>query len=90
MINFIRERGPKGVVYFISLFVPKIKSNKRISLSLSHSVQGLVGVQVNMIPGVTALSINYETTHIPLDLIAHFVKILGLGDTFYAVHLSVP
>ena len=46
MINFIRERGPKGVVYFISLFVPKIKSNERISLSLSHSVQGLVGVQV--------------------------------------------
>ena len=46
MINFIRERGPKGVVYFISLFVPKIKSNKRISLSLSHSVQGLVGLQV--------------------------------------------
>lgn len=90
MINFIRERGPKGVVYFISLFVSKIKSNKRISLSLSHSVQGLVGVQVNMIPGVTAPSINYETTDIPLDLIAHFVKILGLGGTFYAVHLSVP
>ena len=43
-----------------------------------------------MILGVIAPSINYETTHIPLDLKAHFVKILGLGGTFYTVHLSVP
>ena len=26
----------------------------------------------------------------PLDLIEHFVKTLRLGDTFNAVHLSVP
>ena len=38
---------------------------------------------------VTAASINYQTTQIPLDLIEHFVKRLGLGDTFNAVCLSV-
>ena len=38
---------------------------------------------------VTAPLINYQTTQIPLDLIEHFVKRLGLGDTFNAVHLSV-
>ena len=38
---------------------------------------------------VTAPLINYQTTQIPLYLIQHLVKILGLGDTFNAVHLSV-
>ena len=38
---------------------------------------------------VTASSINYQTTQIPLDLREHFVKRLRLGDTFYAFHLSV-
>ena len=39
---------------------------------------------------LTAPSINYQTTHIPLDLIEHFVtKRLGLGDTFNGIHLSV-
>ena len=37
---------------------------------------------------VTASLINYHTTH-PLDLTEHFVKRLGLGDTFNAIHLSV-
>ena len=36
-----------------------------------------------------APSINYQTTQIPLDLIEHFVKRLGLGDSFNAVHLSL-
>ena len=38
---------------------------------------------------VIAPSINYQTTQIPLDLIEHFVKSLGLGDSFNAVHLSL-
>ena len=38
---------------------------------------------------VTASKINYQTTQIPLDLIEHFVKRLGLGDTFNAIHLSL-
>ena len=38
---------------------------------------------------VTAPSINYQTTQIPLDLIEHFIRRLGLGDTFNAVCLSV-
>ena len=38
---------------------------------------------------VIAPSINYQTTQIPLDLIEHFVKRLGLGDSFNAVHLSL-
>ena len=33
---------------------------------------------------VTASLINYHTTQIPLDLTEHFVKRLGLGDTFNA------
>ena len=33
--------------------------------------------------------INYQTTQIPLDLIEHFVKRLGLGDSFNVVHLSL-
>ena len=37
----------------------------------------------------TAPSINYQTTHIPLELKEHFVKRIGLGDTFNAIHLSV-
>ena len=36
-----------------------------------------------------APSINYQTTQIPLDLIEHFVKRLGLGDSFNVVHLSL-
>ena len=32
---------------------------------------------------------DYQTTQIPLDLIEHFVKRLGLGDSFNAVHLSL-
>ena len=38
---------------------------------------------------VTAPSINYQTTQIPIDPVKHFVKKLGLGETFNAVHLSV-
>ena len=38
---------------------------------------------------VTAPSINYQTTQIPLDPLEHFVKRLGLGDSFNAVYLSV-
>ena len=38
---------------------------------------------------VTAPSINYQTTQIPIDPIKHFVKKLGLGETFNAVHVSV-
>ena len=38
---------------------------------------------------VTAPLINYQTTRIPLNLIEHFVKRSGLGDTFNAIHLSV-
>ena len=38
---------------------------------------------------VTAPSINYQTTQIPIDPIKHFVKKLGLGETLNAVHLSV-
>ena len=39
---------------------------------------------------VTAPLINYKTTRIPLlDLTERFVKRLGLGDTFNAIHLSV-
>ena len=38
---------------------------------------------------VIAPSINYQTTQIALDLIEHFVKRLGLGDSFNAVHLSL-
>ena len=39
---------------------------------------------------VTAPLINYQTTWIPLlDLTERFVKRLGLGDTFNAIHLSV-
>ena len=38
---------------------------------------------------VTAPSINYQTTQFPLELIKHFVKRLGLGDTYSAVFLSV-
>ena len=43
------------------------------------------------LPGsrVTAPSINYQTTQIPIDPIKHFVKKLGLGETFNGVHLSV-
>ena len=35
---------------------------------------------------VTAPSINYQRTQIPLDLIELDVKRLGVGDTFNAVH----
>ena len=38
---------------------------------------------------VTAPSMNYQTLQIPLNLIEHFVKGLGLGETFNAIHLSV-
>ena len=38
---------------------------------------------------VTAPSINYQATQIPLELIEHFVKRLGLGETFNAVCLSL-
>ena len=38
---------------------------------------------------VTAPSINYQTTLISLELIEHFVKRLGLGETFNAVYLSL-
>ena len=38
---------------------------------------------------ITAPSINYQTSKIPLDLLEHFVKGSGLGDTFNAIHLSV-
>ena len=38
---------------------------------------------------VTAPSINYQTTQIPIDPIKHFAKKLGLGETFNGVHLSV-
>lgn len=38
---------------------------------------------------VTAPTINYQTTQVPLDLNENFVMKLGLGDTFTAVHLSV-
>ena len=38
---------------------------------------------------VTVPSINYQTTQIPFDLIEHYVKRLGLGDTFNAIQLSV-
>ena len=38
---------------------------------------------------VIAPLINYQTTQIPLDLIEHFVKRLGLGDSFNVVHLSL-
>ena len=30
----------------------------------------------------------YQTTQIPLDLIEHFVKRSGLGDTFNVVHYA--
>ena len=33
---------------------------------------------------VTAPSINYQITQIPLDPVEHFVERLGLGDTFNA------
>ena len=73
---------------FLKLNQPKylkLGISFRISLSLSHSVQGLAVVQVTFHGSrvqVTAPSINYQTTRILLDLIEHFVKILGLGDTF--------
>ena len=38
---------------------------------------------------ITAPSINYQTAKIPLDLMEHFGKRLGLGDTFNAIHLFV-
>lgn len=38
---------------------------------------------------VTVPSINYQTTQIPLNLMEHSVKRLGLRDTFNAIHLSV-
>ena len=38
---------------------------------------------------VIAPLINYQTTQIPLDLIEHFVKRLGLGDSYNVVHLSL-
>lgn len=39
---------------------------------------------------VAVLSINYQTTQIPLDLMEHFFfKRLGLGDTFNVIHISV-
>ena len=38
---------------------------------------------------VTAPTINYQTTQVPLNLKEYFVMKLGLGDTFTAVHLSV-
>ena len=39
---------------------------------------------------VTAPLINYQTMQIPLNLIEHFVKRLGLRETFNAnIHLSV-
>ena len=38
---------------------------------------------------VIAPLINYQTIQIPLDLIEHFVKRLGLGDSFNVVHLSL-
>ena len=34
---------------------------------------------------VTAPSINYQSTQIPLDLTEHFVERLGLGYTFNAI-----
>ena len=38
---------------------------------------------------VTAPKMNCQTTQIPLYLIEHFVKSLGLANTFNAIHLSV-
>ena len=34
---------------------------------------------------ITAPSINYQSTQIPLDLIEHFFERLGLGYTFNAI-----
>ena len=55
-----------------------------------------VGGTNNMSPAKEELSIEQHTTQIPLDLkqipldlTEHFVKRLGLGDTFNAIHLSV-
>ena len=36
-----------------------------------------------------APSINYQITQIPLELMEHFLKRLGLGDTFNTAHVSV-
>ena len=51
------------------------------------------GLSTGHIPQVKSAGhcsmINYQTTEIPLDLIEHFVKRLGLGDSFNAVHLSL-
>ena len=38
---------------------------------------------------VTAPQMNCQTTQIPLYLIEHFVKSLGLANTFNSIHLSV-
>ena len=65
----------------------------KIMISLYQFVRARSKVQVTFhrsrVQVITAPSINCQTTQVPLDLIEHFVKRLGLGDSFNAVYLSV-
>ena len=49
----------------------------------------LLGLKYRSRVQVIAPLIHYQTTQIPPDLIEHFVKRLGLGDSFNAVRLSL-
>ena len=61
----------------------KRKMSKIFTKYRSHSTAGNIKVHV------TAPQMNYQTTQIPLYLMEHFVKSLGLANTFNAIHLSV-
>ena len=69
----------KDTAVEISLISDSGKAGSKIQVTSFHRSR----VQI------TAPSINYQTAKIPLDLMEHFVKRLGLGDAFNAIHLFV-
>ena len=56
-----------------------------MKLTIAHLFKSAMAPSINYM----APSINYQTTQIPLELTEHFVKRLGLGETFNAVCLSL-
>lgn len=65
----------------------KTKPNK---IYFSHCCNQNTGCKVQVTfhrsrEEVTAPTINYQTTHVPLDLREYFVMKLGLGDTFICI-----
>ena len=74
------------------LLFTKVDSDQCPAITYPRTISAGFKVQVTFHRSrvqIIAPSINYQTTQIPLDLIGHFVKRLGLGDSLNAVHLSL-